>query len=121
MNTYWDNMNRELDEAAKSYRRKLFWEGVVRDLNSPEFKRRFYQTVIPTAILSGIISLGVHSLGNYLSKHEFVPKDRMAIVERIDRDELTDVVVGRKILLADPTDEGTVYRPLRDSDIYRIK
>lgn len=93
----------------------------LRDLNSPEFKRRFYQIGISTAILSGIIVLGVHSLGNYLSKHEFVPKDRMAVVERIDRDELSDFVVGDKIFLANQIEQGIVYTSLRDSDLYRIK
>ena|SRR3989344_5194006 len=39
----------------------------------------------------------------------------------IDGDGLSDLVVGSKIFLADKTSEGTVYRPLSNSDIYRIK
>ncbi len=81
----------------------------------------FFKNVALGAIFGGLGALGAHTLINQAEKYEFVPKDRIAVVEQIDRDELSDLVVGGKILLADQTEEGIVYRQLRDSDIYRIK
>ena len=55
-------------------------------------------------------------------KGNYVPQNEAAIIQKIDRDELPDLVIGgNRILLAERTDEGTVYRPLSNSDIYRIR
>lgn len=39
----------------------------------------------------------------------------------IDRDELSDLVINGRLLLADKTDDGIIYRTLRNSDIYRVR
>ncbi len=91
------------------------------NFRDPEYKTKFIKNMVFMGILGGLVGLGTHAAINQANKYEFVPKDRIAVVEQIDKDELSDLVVGGKILLADKTEEGTVYRQLRDSDIYRIK
>ncbi len=97
-------------------------EGFIQDLNNPEFKKRSIKTSLITGILCGITFL-VTTLGlNYISKYEFVPKDSVVRTEMVDRDLFADLVMpGGRILLADQTDKGIVYRPLESSDIYRIR
>ncbi len=78
-----------------------------------------------TAILGFAIGLGIGALREQSAldrmKSEYVPRNQAVNMEYIDRDELSDFVIGNKILLADKTDKGIVYRPLRNSDIYRLK
>ena len=79
---------------------------------------------IPSAmLLVGILS--------YCGSHEYVLSQNrklraeveelrpsVAVEERIDRDELPDLVIGDRIFLA----EGNgVYRRLSDSDIYKVR
>jgi len=43
------------------------------------------------------------------------------ISTKIDRDELSDLIIDGRIFLANQTPEGMNYKQLGDSDIYRIK
>jgi len=79
-----------------------------------------------TALLLGILSY-VGSREHMFYQHDKLRREvgelrlRVVVKEKIDRDELSDLVINNRILLADRTDEGIKYRELRNSDIYRIK
>lgn len=87
-----------------------------------EVKKYFIKALLPP-ILFGFISGGVLGAIFRVLAPDYKSKQPVSKLEscRIDRDELSDLVMGNKILLANQTDEGIVYRPLKDSDIYRIR
>lgn len=45
---------------------------------------------------------------------------RNSRAEYIDRDNLPDLIVGKRIYLANPINDGVVYNRLENSDRYRI-
>ena len=68
----------------------------------------------------GLGALREQSLLDRVNK-EYVLKKQAMSMEPIDKDQIPDLVIGNRILLANQTNEGTVYRPLTSSDIYRIR
>ena len=60
-------------------------------------------------------------LGNVVRNYEFVPRDRVVKTERIDGDNLQDLVVGNHIYLANQVEDEVNYRLLTDSDRYRVQ
>ncbi len=75
------------------------------------------------ALVGGLITgaaFGWH-LSNDRIKNNYIPRDEAVISENVDMNGIQDLVIGKRIFLADRTADGVVYRPLKNSDVYRIR
>lgn len=84
-----------------------------------EAKKYFMKAMLPPLAMGAVMGVLFGTFFKSLAQNYNTNQQKEAIVEsKIDRDELSDLVIHDRIYLAEPTGE---YRRLNASDIYRIK
>ena len=86
-------------------------------------KNRNYGYQIWTSIIIAIAPLIGCGIGQLCQQATQIRKLQQEAprMEQIDRDNLTDLIVGDRIFLADQIDKGLKFRELENFDRYRIQ
>ena len=97
------------------------WDKVSKSVHNSGFRTEDLKDIAIKTLVNFAVLVTLEGIYQYTKDYTIAPKNQVVQKIQIDKDELSDLVIGERIFLADRVNGKIAYHELESSDIYRIR